>query len=46
MGLLGRASGRETTYVECRRCGTTVDEGTDVCPTCGSTDIVEYRFDE
>ncbi|RKD88915.1 hypothetical protein ATJ93_3735 [Halopiger aswanensis] len=41
--LLSRLTRRETVY-ECRRCGTTVDDGTDNCPECGSDAIVQYRI--
>ncbi|WP_436922900.1 hypothetical protein [Halosimplex amylolyticum] len=30
--------------VECRRCGTSLDEGTETCPECGSEDFSRYEF--
>jgi len=30
-------------YSECRRCGTTVDAGTDTCPECGGS-VATYRW--
>lgn len=44
MGLIGSGKGGQARYFECRTCGTTVDEGTDVCPACGSADIAEYEL--
>ena len=32
-----------TVIEECRRCGTTL-ESVSTCPSCGSSDIVEYRI--
>ena len=32
-----------TVIEECRRCGTTL-ESASTCPSCGSSDIVEYRI--
>ncbi|QLK26062.1 hypothetical protein HYG81_00035 [Natrinema zhouii] len=32
-----------TIIEECRRCGTTL-ESVSTCPSCGGTDIVEYRI--
>lgn len=43
MGLLGSGRGNHSRYFECRTCGTTVDEGTSVCPACGSAEIAEYE---
>lgn len=44
MGLLGSGRGSGSRYFECRTCGTTVDEGTSICPACGSADIAEYEL--
>ncbi len=44
MGLIGSGRGGQTRYFECRTCGTTVDEGTEICPSCGSADIAEYEL--
>lgn len=30
---------------ECRECGVTVDEGIELCPNCGSTEIASYEFE-
>ncbi|QLG62519.1 zinc-ribbon domain-containing protein [Halorarum salinum] len=30
---------------ECRECGVTVEEGAEVCPNCGSTEIARYEFE-
>ena len=32
------------TLFECRRCGTTVDADTEVCPECDSDDIRRYEL--
>ncbi|MFD1564947.1 hypothetical protein ACFR99_15520 [Haloarchaeobius amylolyticus] len=32
-----------TVIEECRRCGTTLESEV-TCPSCGSSDIVEYRI--
>lgn len=42
--LVTRAAS-EAVVSECRRCGTSVEPGTDVCATCGSEDIVRYTID-
>jgi rubrerythrin len=34
----------ETHIYECRACGTTVDEATEMCPNCGRTEIAEIRL--
>ena len=33
---------KSQTVFECRRCGTNVDEGTEVCPECDSDEIIHY----
>ncbi|MFC6768951.1 hypothetical protein [Natrinema soli] len=38
-----RRSGDQTVIEECRRCGTTL-ESVSTCPSCGGSDIVEYRI--
>lgn len=40
--IRGRQS--DTLVRECRQCGTTLDEETTVCPSCGSTEIAQYQF--
>lgn len=30
--------------VECRRCGTSLDEDSEKCPECGSEDLSRYEF--
>ena len=32
----------ETSFYECRHCGTTVDSPEEVCPACGEAEIAEY----
>jgi rubrerythrin len=46
MRLLDRVVFRRdpSVVVECRRCGTTVDCGTTVCPVCESVDIVTHEI--
>lgn len=37
--------GSEPTHVyECSACGTSVDDESDVCPTCGAEDISVYEI--
>ncbi|PGF18043.1 hypothetical protein CP556_19370 [Natrinema sp. CBA1119] len=38
-----RRSDDQTVIEECRRCGTTL-ESVSTCPSCGGSDIVEYRI--
>lgn len=38
--LLSRDAGE--TVIECRRCGTTLEEAAEECPTCGAAEIVVY----
>ncbi|WP_226482892.1 hypothetical protein [Natrinema amylolyticum] len=33
-----------TVIEECRRCGTTLESTLANCPSCGCSDIVEYRI--
>lgn len=33
----------EPVVSECRRCGTSVENGTERCPGCGSAEIVRYH---
>lgn len=33
-----------TVVVECRRCGTSLEEVVDSCPHCGATDVVRFEF--
>ncbi|WP_222919005.1 hypothetical protein [Natrinema sp. SYSU A 869] len=33
-----------TVIEECRRCGTTLESTLASCPSCGCSDIVEYRI--
>lgn len=40
--LVRRDSGR--VVYECRHCGTTVEHGTDRCPTCGAAEIARYEI--
>ncbi len=32
----------ESVILECRHCGTSLDTTEQTCPTCGSTEIVEF----
>lgn len=32
----------ESTFVECRRCGTSLRDDTETCGCCGSTDVAHY----
>lgn len=46
-GLLSErfaTDGGTTVVVECRRCGTSLDEGVDVCPYCGETETVRFEI--
>lgn len=35
---------REKVVYECRRCGTTVERGTDCCPACDAAEIARYEI--
>ncbi|WP_169794655.1 hypothetical protein [Haloprofundus marisrubri] len=39
--VVGRDT-RDTTFCECRRCGTTLDADDERCQCCGSDDVAEY----
>jgi ribosomal protein L37E len=41
---LSRSRRGSAVVCECRRCGTTLDEGTATCPACGSTETARYRL--
>jgi rubrerythrin len=41
---VGLGNGPSVVVVECRRCGTTVERGTTVCPVCESADIVTHQI--
>jgi len=34
------------TVYECRSCGTTLEEGTEECPECGSDEVAVYEFED
>ena len=42
MNLLDAWRGGPDGYLECRRCGTSLDHARSVCPACGSGDLVHY----
>lgn len=43
IGFLRRAwHSTERGYVECRRCGTTLDWFSEECPECGSDAVIRY----
>ncbi len=43
--LTGQSTADGTTVVvECRRCGTSLEEGVDVCPYCGETETARFEI--
>jgi len=44
MSLLDRGGGAGEEYIECRNCGTAVDDVEQACPTCGREEMVVYRY--
>lgn len=40
--VIGQASAHPV--YECRQCGTSVDPGVEVCPSCSSESIVHYEI--
>lgn len=38
------SAGATTVVVECRRCGTSLEEGIDACPYCGDAEVVRFEF--
>jgi ribosomal protein L37E len=38
--LIGEPGG--SSFVECRRCGTSLDDSAATCGCCGSTDVARY----
>lgn len=36
--------GAVTVVVECRRCGTSLEEEVDVCPYCGETETARFEI--
>lgn len=39
---LGGAGNGESSFVECRRCGTRLGQDAGTCSCCGSTDVARY----
>jgi len=37
-----RRETRSQVIYECRRCGTTIDRGTECCPVCDAAEIARY----
>jgi ribosomal protein L37E len=44
LGWIRPAASTESSLVECRRCGTTLDDGAGVCTECGSHELARYTF--
>lgn len=38
------SEGDATVVVECRRCGTSLEESVESCPYCGTTEVVRFEF--
>jgi rubrerythrin len=44
MGLFTRRSRSREDYVECRVCGTTLEDTDEECPHCGGGEVAVYRL--
>ncbi|WP_256867912.1 hypothetical protein [Halorientalis salina] len=44
MSILDWGLSTDTKYMECRKCGYSVEAPDETCPGCGSTEIAVYDF--